>query len=177
VRLLRTKTDHRVPVLYHGGAKREASHVLQTLDPPKLLPTGLQKRAMLAQRSSASARQKAKQAAQAVNDETTGRFQVVGSPNKSFSDICRGQCRSIGETGFGSRNPKDCGTTGQSGGGNHPGARSATSWGPAESRSTERRSQKSYAVGLEISCPGGAHHWAPEIPSTIKGSRRNPKQL
>jgi hypothetical protein len=25
---------------------------------------------------------------------------------------------------------------------------------------------KSYAVGLEISCPGGAYYWAPEIPST-----------
>ena len=24
---------------------------------------------------------------------------------------------------------------------------------------------KSYAVGLEISCPGGVHYWAPEIPS------------
>jgi hypothetical protein len=24
---------------------------------------------------------------------------------------------------------------------------------------------KKYAVGLEISCPGGAYHWAPEIPS------------
>ena len=24
---------------------------------------------------------------------------------------------------------------------------------------------KNYAVGLEISCPGGAYHWAPEIPS------------
>jgi hypothetical protein len=30
---------------------------------------------------------------------------------------------------------------------------------------TER--QKSYAVGLEISCPGGACYWAPEIPSAI----------
>jgi hypothetical protein len=27
-------------------------------------------------------------------------------------------------------------------------------------------STKSYAVGLEMSCPGGAYHWAPEIPST-----------
>jgi len=26
-------------------------------------------------------------------------------------------------------------------------------------------SQKNYAVGLEMSCPGGAYHWAPEIPS------------
>jgi hypothetical protein len=25
---------------------------------------------------------------------------------------------------------------------------------------------KNYAVGLEMSCPGGAYHWAPEIPST-----------
>jgi hypothetical protein len=25
--------------------------------------------------------------------------------------------------------------------------------------------KKSYAVGLEMSCPGGAYHWAPEIPS------------
>jgi hypothetical protein len=27
------------------------------------------------------------------------------------------------------------------------------------------RSQKNYAVGLEMSCPGGAYYWAPEIPS------------
>jgi hypothetical protein len=27
------------------------------------------------------------------------------------------------------------------------------------------RSQKNYAVGLEIACPGGVHDWAPEIPS------------
>ena len=32
---------------------------------------------------------------------------------------------------------------------------------------------KNYAVGLEMSCPGGAYHWAPEIPSTqtIAGAR------
>jgi hypothetical protein len=30
---------------------------------------------------------------------------------------------------------------------------------------------KNYAVGLEISCPGGAYVWAPEIPST--GMSRN----
>ncbi len=31
---------------------------------------------------------------------------------------------------------------------------------------------KNYAVGLEMSCPGGAYHWAPEIPSakTIAGA-------
>jgi len=31
--------------------------------------------------------------------------------------------------------------------------------------------KKSYAVGLEMSCPGGAYHWAPKIPSeqTIAG--------
>jgi hypothetical protein len=28
------------------------------------------------------------------------------------------------------------------------------------------RATKNYAVGLENSCPGGAYHWAPEIPST-----------
>jgi hypothetical protein len=27
---------------------------------------------------------------------------------------------------------------------------------------------KNYAVGLEMSCPGGACHWAPEIPSTAR---------
>src|ERR1700722_4744693 len=25
---------------------------------------------------------------------------------------------------------------------------------------------KNYPVGLEMSCPGGAYHWAPEIPGT-----------
>jgi hypothetical protein len=29
---------------------------------------------------------------------------------------------------------------------------------------TENHVSKNYAVGLEISCPGGAYYWAPEIP-------------
>ena len=33
---------------------------------------------------------------------------------------------------------------------------------------TENHVSKNYAVGLEISCPGGAYYWAPEIP----GSKR-----
>jgi hypothetical protein len=33
--------------------------------------------------------------------------------------------------------------------------------------------KKSYAVGLEISCPGGAYYWAPEIPSAKRISRRH----
>jgi hypothetical protein len=32
-------------------------------------------------------------------------------------------------------------------------------------RARQARSRKNYAVGLEMSCPGGAYHWAPEIPS------------
>jgi hypothetical protein len=31
---------------------------------------------------------------------------------------------------------------------------------------TENHVSKNYAVGLEISCPGGAYYWAPEIPSS-----------
>jgi hypothetical protein len=35
---------------------------------------------------------------------------------------------------------------------------------------------KNYAVGLEISCPGGAYHWAPEIPQHDDDSRRHAKK-
>src|SRR5450755_2491948 len=40
-------------------------------------------------------------------------------------------------------------------------------------------SQKNYAVGLEMSCPGGAYHWAPEIPSvrTIAGPKPSKCEL
>jgi hypothetical protein len=37
--------------------------------------------------------------------------------------------------------------------------------------------QKSYAVGLEISCPGGAYDWAPEIPSSFTFSRLYAEQM
>jgi hypothetical protein len=42
--------------------------------------------------------------------------------------------------------------------------------GPGRGRQT--RPQKSYAVGLEMLCPGGAYAWAPKIPSagTLAGS-------
>jgi hypothetical protein len=34
------------------------------------------------------------------------------------------------------------------------------------------KASKTYAVGLEISCPGGAYYWAPKIPSsgTVTGA-------
>ena len=37
--------------------------------------------------------------------------------------------------------------------------------------------KKNYAVGLEISCPGGAYYWAPEIPSSETASRRHVEQM
>jgi hypothetical protein len=36
---------------------------------------------------------------------------------------------------------------------------------------------KNYAVGLEISCPGGVYYWAPEIPSAIRFSRPYAEQM
>jgi hypothetical protein len=38
---------------------------------------------------------------------------------------------------------------------------------------TDKQVAKNYAVGLEISCPGGAYHWAPEIPQRKEDSRRH----
>ena len=36
---------------------------------------------------------------------------------------------------------------------------------------------KKYAVRLEISCPGGAYYWAPEIPSGVRFSRLYAEQM
>ena len=37
--------------------------------------------------------------------------------------------------------------------------------------------KKSYAVGLEMSCPGGAYHWAPEIPQRNEDIKRHAKKM
>jgi hypothetical protein len=37
--------------------------------------------------------------------------------------------------------------------------------------------KKSYAVGLEKSCPGGVCYWAPEIPSAVRFSRPSAEQM
>lgn len=47
----------------------------------------------------------------------------------------------------------------------------------AWSRDMPLEGTKSYAVGLEMSCPGGAYDWAPEIPSDKRISRRHAEHM
>jgi len=39
------------------------------------------------------------------------------------------------------------------------------------------RSQRNYAVGLEMSCPGGTYYWAPEIPSDCRLAGTRAEQM
>jgi hypothetical protein len=45
-----------------------------------------------------------------------------------------------------------------------------------QSRAGQASSQKNYAVGLEMSCPGGAYGWAPEIPSEARLAGAMPRK-
>ena len=41
---------------------------------------------------------------------------------------------------------------------------------------TTIRVSKNYAVGLEMACPGGVYHWAPEIPSARRIAKPRPSK-
>ena len=45
-----------------------------------------------------------------------------------------------------------------------------------EHPSCELTVKKTYAVGLEMSCPGGAYQWAPEIPTYVKLASAQPSK-
>jgi hypothetical protein len=45
-----------------------------------------------------------------------------------------------------------------------------------QSRAGQASSPKNYAVGLEMSCPGGAYDWAPEIPSGARLAGAMPRK-